>query len=304
MSRRHALFLLIVVALCWGLNWPVGKLLLEDIPPIWVVCLRSAVGTLALLILCLARGRLVVPKREDLPVIGSVGLLHMTLFSVLVSVGLQFVDAGRSVVLAYTTPIWVLPGAYLLLGEKPGKLAALGALVGLCGLMLLFMPGATWHDSRALHGNLLVLVAAGSWALSILYVRAHKWHTPPFELTFWQALLATLVLVPIAYAIEGPPTFAIPGRVILLLAYGGVFGIAIAYWAITTVNKALPSSTTAIGLLMVPIFGILCSWLVLDEQPGLSLLASAALILAGVLLGTLGGKPAATMSATPTARHR
>ncbi len=294
MAPSRIFALLILVALCWGLNWPVGKLLLRDLPPLWAVCLRSAAGTAALLLLCLVRRRLVIPKRADLPVVLSVGVLHMAIFSALVSVGLQFVTAGRSVVLAYTTPIWVLPGAYLLLGERAGWPRVAGALLGIAGLLVLFDPRHfAWHDPRALGGNALVLAAALFWAFSILYIRAHKWVTPPFELTFWQALLATVLLVPVAWAMDGPPPTAVPARALGLLLYGGVFGIAIAYWALTTVNRAVSSSTTSIGLLLVPVFGLACSWLLLGERPDLGLLGAAALILAGVALGTLRRSPAA-----------
>ena len=296
MRPSRVFALLALVALCWGLNWPVGKLLLRDLSPLWAVVLRSAVGTFALLILCLARGRLVVPKRADVPVILSVGVLHMTIFSALVSLGLQFVAAGRSVVLAYTTPIWVLPGAYLMLGESAGWLRIAGALLGLTGLVTLFDPQHfAWHDGRALSGNAMVLAAALFWAMSILYIRAHKWVTPPFELTFWQALVATVLLFPVAYFFEGAPS-AIPPRAIALLLYGGVFGIAIAYWALTTVNRAVPSSTTSIGLLLVPVFGIGCSWLLLGERPDATLVVAATLILGGVALGTLRRTPSAALA--------
>ncbi|WP_211261405.1 DMT family transporter [Pseudonocardia acaciae] len=285
------LALLVLVALCWGLNWPVNKLLLRDLPPLWAVALRSIVGTVALFVLCVLRRRLVMPKRADVPVILSVGVLHMTIFSALVGIGLQFVTAGRSIVLAYTTPLWVLPAAYLLLGERGGWPRVAGALVGLTGLVLLFDPQHFgWHDPLALYGNAMVLAAALFWAMSILYIRAHTWVTPPFELTFWQALVATVLLCPIAYLFEGAPP-AVPSRTSALLLYGGVLGIAVAYWAITTVNRAVPSSTTSIGLLLVPVFGLGCAWLLLGESPDATLLIAAALILGGVALGTVVRAP-------------
>lgn len=48
-----------------------------------------------------------------------------------------------------------------------------------------------------------LLLAALCWAASILYVRSHRWVTPPFELVFWQALLATCLLVPLALILGG-----------------------------------------------------------------------------------------------------
>ncbi|ODU16901.1 MAG: transporter [Variovorax sp. 67-131] len=287
---RAAPWLLGAVALVWGINWPMGKATLAYLPPIWTVALRTAVGALAVFLLCLLTRRLVLPKRGDLPVILSVGVLHMTAFSVLCSLGLTHVSAGRSVVLAYTTPLWVVPGAWLLLGEVPTRRRLLGAGVGLAGLALIFNPlSFDWHDRRAVTGNAAVLLAAFCWAGSILYGRAHRWVTPPFELVFWHALLASGLLLPMAVAIEGVPRIAWSPILVSQLLYGGLLGIALASWAMTTVNRMLPAATTSIGLLGVPVVGIASSSVALQEPLSAALLAALALILGGVVLGTVRG---------------
>ena len=206
LSRRQALALLAVVVLAWGFTWVVSKLLLQYMTPLWAVAARSAVGAAALLLLGLALRRVAWPVRANIPVILSVGLLHMGAFAALVSLGLQHVPAGRSVVLAYTTPLWVIPAARLFLGEPIGPGRRAGLLLGLAGLILIFNPLAfDWSDRAAIFGNALVLLAALCWAANIVYVRAHRWVTPPFELAFWQALLATVVLSAAAWATEGAP---------------------------------------------------------------------------------------------------
>ena len=239
LSRRQALALLAVVVLAWGFTWVVSKLLLQYMTPLWAVAARSAVGTAALLLLGLALRRVAWPVRANIPVILSVGLLHMGAFAALVSLGLQHVPAGRSVVLAYTTPLWVIPAARLFLGEPIGPGRRAGLLLGLAGLILIFNPLAfDWSDRAAIFGNALVLLAALCWAANIVYVRAHRWVTPPFELAFWQALLATVVLSAAAWATEGAPRVIWGADLAWLLGYGGVFGIAVAYWAAVNVNRS------------------------------------------------------------------
>jgi drug/metabolite transporter (DMT)-like permease len=56
-------------------------------------------------------GQFIVPKRGDLPVVFCTSILHLVAFSALVAAGLQFVPAGRAIVLGYTTPLWVAIGA-------------------------------------------------------------------------------------------------------------------------------------------------------------------------------------------------
>lgn len=288
LPRRQALSLLIVVVLAWGLTWIVSKLLLQYMTPIWAVAARSVVGAAALLALGLALRRVAWPVRADIPVILSVGLLHMGAFAALVSLGLQYVPAGRSVVLAYTTPLWVIPAARVFLGEPIGRGRQLGLALGLLGLAVIFNPLAfDWDNREAVFGNGLVLLAALCWAANIVYVRAHRWVTPPFELAFWQALLASGVLAAVAWAAEGAPRVVWHADLAWLLGYGGVFGIAVAYWAAVNVNRSLPAGVTAIGLLGVPVVGLLCSAAMLHEPLTLPLSLGMTFIVGGIAAGVL-----------------
>ncbi|AKP92275.1 DMT family transporter [Achromobacter ruhlandii] len=288
LPRRQALSLLIVVVLAWGFTWIVSKLLLQYMTPLWAVAARSVVGAAALLVLGVALRRVALPVRADIPVILSVGLLHMGAFAALVSLGLQYVPAGRSVVLAYTTPLWVIPAARVFLGEPIGRGRQLGLALGLLGLAVIFNPLAfDWGNHEAVFGNGLVLLAALCWAANIVYVRAHRWVTPPFELAFWQALLASGVLAAVAWAAEGAPRVVWHADLAWLLGYGGVFGIAVAYWAAVNVNRSLPAGVTAIGLLGVPVVGLLCSAAMLHEPLTLPLSLGMAFIVGGIAAGVL-----------------
>ena len=235
------------------------------------------------------RRSLALPKRGDIPVVLNVAMLHMVAFAALVSVGLQFVPAGRSVVLGYTTPLWVMIGARLFLGETLTPMRLIGVAMGMLGIVLLFNPlSFGWHDRPAVIGNLLVLLSSLCWAASILHVRAHKWVSSPFELVPWQALLATCILAPLAVVFEGVPDIDWSTGLLLLLLYGGTAGIALPYWAMQTVNRDLPAITTALALLAVPIVGVICSSIGLGEPIGPTLILAMALIISGIAIGMIG----------------
>ena len=236
-----------------------------------------------------SRQSLNFPKRGDTPVVLNVALLHMVAFAALVSVGLQFVPAGRSVVLGYTTPLWVMVGARVFLGEALTPARLIGVTMGMLGIALLFNPlSFDWRDRLALTGNSLVLLGSLCWAASILHVRAHKWVSTPFELVPWQALLATCILLPLALIFEGVPHIEWSARLILLLVYGGTAGIALPYWAMQTINRDLPAITTALALLAVPIVGVVCSAIGLGEPIGASLILAMVLIISGIAIGMIG----------------
>ena len=117
LPRHVALLLFAVVVLAWGFNWPVTKLIVHSISPLWTATFRSLIAAVVLLGLLWGQGNLIVPRRGDLPVVFGIALPHMVAFSTLVAIGLQFVPAGRAIVLGYTTPLWVVPAARLFLGE-------------------------------------------------------------------------------------------------------------------------------------------------------------------------------------------
>lgn len=288
LSRRAALLLFAVVVVTWGLNWTVTKTLVHSVSPLWTTTIRSAIATVALFALLIARGQLITPRRGDVPVILSIALLHMVAFSALVAFGLQFVPVGRSIVLGYTTPLWVAPAAWLLLGEAMTRARLAGIGLGLAGLVVMFNPLALdWGDTRALLGNGLILLAALCWAVNILYVRAHRWISTPFQLAFWQTLLATLVLFVLALSIDGVPHISWSPGLAGAFLYGGVCGTALAYWAMAMVNRSLPAITTSLGILATPVVGVVTSVVVLGETVDVSLMLAMAMILGGIAIGTI-----------------
>ena len=288
--------------LAWGFTWPINKLLLATVPPLWAVALRTAIGAVALFALALATRRLTPPPRADLPVLLSITLLHMIGFGVLSSVGLELVPAGRSAVLAYTTPLWVAPGASLFLGERLTPRRLVGVIIGLTGLVVLFNPLAfDWTRRAAVLGNAAILAAALLWAASILHIRGHRWRSTPFDLLPWETLLATVILVPLAWLGAGPPAFSWSVPVGAMLLYAGLPGTALAYWAIAMAGRGLPAVTTSLGLLATPVISIVVATLWLGERPSASLLLAVALILGGVALGA--SRSASEASAGVRGRH-
>jgi drug/metabolite transporter (DMT)-like permease len=278
----------------WGFTWPVNKVILATVAPLWAVAIRTAFGALALFVLALATRRLVRPPRADLPVLFSVTFLHMVGFTALSSVGLQLVPAGRSAVLAYTTPLWVVPGASMFLGERLTTQRLIGVVVGLAGLVVLFNPAALdWGQPAVVAGNAAILAAALLWAGAILHIRGHPWRAAPFDLLPWQMLLATAMLVPLAWLVSGPPTFTWTPELASLFVYAGLPGSALAYWASAMAGRRLPAVTMSLGLLATPVVSIVLALLWLGERPGLSLIVAVALILAGVALGTRAERPSA-----------
>jgi len=290
-ERRKGVLLLVTVVLVWGLFWPVNKVVLESLTPLWSLALRSAIAVVALFGVALACGRLVVPPRADLPVLISITLLHIVGFTVLSTWALQILPAGRSAVLAYTTPLWVTPGATLFLREPLTVRRAVGVAIGLLGLFVLFNPlSFDWSDGTVVVANAAILLAALMWAASILHIRGHRWQSTPFALVPWEFLLATVILTSFALVSDGVPVVAWNARLVSMLLFLGIPGTALAYWAIAMASRHLPAVTTSLGLLGTPVVSIIFATLWLQESPSFSLVAAIFLILCGVAIGTTGNR--------------
>jgi drug/metabolite transporter (DMT)-like permease len=286
-AHREGVLFLIAVVLAWGLVWPVNKVILEVLSPLWMMAIRSAIATAALFAIAIALRRCSLPPRADLPVLLSIALLHMVGFAVLAAWGLRLVPTGRSAVLAYTTPLWVIPGAVAFLHERLTARRAVGVAIGLSGLVALFNPLAfDWTDRDAVLGNAAIVVAAMLWAASILHIRGHRWRATPFDLVPWEMLLATAILTPLALALSEPPRIEWDWRLIALLFYAGVPGTALAYWATAVASRNLPAVSTALGLLLTPVVSVVVATIWLGEALTVPLVAAIALILGGIAVGT------------------
>lgn len=279
------LILLGAVILLWGAHWPVMKVGLGHTTPLWYTALRFVSASATMFAAVAVLGRLRLPPRHDWPVVLSVGVLQMLVFGLMIMFALRHVPAGRSAVLAYTTSLWVVPLAVLLLGERVSRLKAMGTVLGLAGILVLFNPlTLDWGDRGVVVGNLLLVGAAVIWALCIIHIRGHRWRASALELAPWQMLLAAVPLIPAALLVEGP----VPGdgtwTFFAIMAYSGPVATGFCFWAIIAVNTRLPASTLATAMLAIPVTGIAASALTLGEALTPSVLIGMATILGGMAL--------------------
>jgi drug/metabolite transporter (DMT)-like permease len=284
-NHRRAYLLLALIIVLWGVNWPIMKAGVAYIPPLWFATARVFLGCLCLFALVAARGGLHLPQRRDAPILFSVGVLQVGGTLACIHFGVSFVEAGRSAILSYTTPLWVTPLAAMVLGERLSLGKAAGLILGLAGVGVLFNPGEfDFLDRDSLIGNGLLLLSAMILAVVIVHVRSHPWRTPALELMPWQMLLGCMVLVVLAASVEGVPDIRWSGTLFAILAYNGPVASAFCFWAIVTVMRSLPATSTALGALGVPVVGVLFSAMLFGETLSLTKVLGLALISGGIVV--------------------
>ena len=118
------------------------------------------------------------PHPPDIPVLISGSLLMMVGFTVCIAFALRIMPAGRSVVLAYTSPLWVYPAARIILGEEFDFIRTAGTLLGVGGIALLVGPWVLdWTGRDVVISASLLLTASMFWGTYIVHMRAHPLRT-------------------------------------------------------------------------------------------------------------------------------
>lgn len=284
LKMRHiALFIFIILS--WGLAWPINKVGLEYMSPLWYTAIRLIIGTVTMMAFVIGIKKFSLPQRKDIPLILIIGFLQISLYILLTNLGLAYLPAGRSSLLAYTTPLWVMPIAIFLFREPINLLKWVGFAFGIIGLVLLLSPWEMkWNDPHILFGSGMLLLASLSWAISIMCARYMHWNKTPLELIPWQLLVGAVPIV--IYAAITEPNVHIAWSsttLILSLVYTGFLVTGLSYWSGVVIGRELPSSVVSLGFLAVPIFSLITSSIFMHESVDLMTSTAVALIMAGLV---------------------
>jgi drug/metabolite transporter (DMT)-like permease len=273
-ARRGAIIALALLSVIWGFNWIVMKSVLVYVGPLTFSAMRYVFGTAVLfLVLVLRRESLApTPWRDTL----LIGLTQTTGFQLLVQIALLTGGAGKTALLAYTMPFWVIPLAWLVLGDRPALRQWLFIGIAALGLVLVLEP---WRGVGSALSALLALAGGMCWAISTVLSKRlfHKATISPLRLTAWQMLYGTIVLVAIASCLHERSTQWSP-ILIGALVYNGVLssGLAWAMWLF--VVQRLPASVAGLASLITPLVGVAFAWVLLGERPDTAESAGIALM--------------------------
>ena len=242
-------------------------------------------GLCLLLVLVLARK----PLRPRYP--GRtllLGLLQTTLFIGLICWALVEGGAGKSAVLAYTMPFWVILLAPFMLGEHLRGAQWLAVSLAFFGLLLIFSP---WHRAPDFMSACIALASGIAWALSVLVAKkipvADRWEL--LSLTGWQMLMGALPLLIVACLVPGRPLeWSWPYAA--ALAYNIVPANALAWALWLFVVSRLSATVSGLASLATPVVGVLCGWWQLGEQPTLAVSAGMFLVLSALALLPLAAR--------------
>jgi drug/metabolite transporter (DMT)-like permease len=284
-ARRAAtgpLVALFFLAMLWGYNWVVMKVAMQYAGPMEFAALRGIFGAVLLFAVLTLLGVSLRPKYVVQTVF--LGIFQTTGFVGLISWALSVGEAGKSAVLGYTMPFWVIVFGWPFLPDRlrGWQWPAAGlVLVGLVFVLELWQSGATSQSS------LLALGAGVSWAVSVILFKRIPIHGRDdlLSVTAWQMVFGMIPLVIVALVV---PERAIEWNAafIAALVYNGIGGMAIATFLWLYILQRLPATISGLNSLAVPIVGVIAAWIQLGERPTFTETVGMVLILAGLALLT------------------
>jgi drug/metabolite transporter (DMT)-like permease len=202
---------------------------------------------------------------------------------------LEYTSVASSTALVTTNLLWIAIASFVLSGEKPGRLMAIGMVVSLCGSTMIF-----WSDNRIsapgsnpLLGNALAIV--GSWCFSAYLLIGRRLRADlPLAAYVWLAYGAAALFLLIACLGAGIPLAGYSGAAYLLalgLALGPqLLGHTAYNWSLRHVSPTF----VAVVTLGEPVGSAALAWLFFGESFALLQGIGFAALLAGIYLAACG----------------
>ena len=286
-----------VLALVWGVNWPVLKLGVTEIAPLTFRALTLPVAALGLLAIAKASGDSIRVPRALWTRVALLGVANITGWNGLLLFGVQQLPAGRSAIIAFTMPMWSVLFSLALLNEPLSRRKVAGLALGMLGMGVLLGDDIR-HIQRTPTAALLVLAAAVAWALGTVLLRKWKPPLPQNTLTGWMMLVGWLPLAVIAPFFDDG-TFHSPSAAgWFALVYNMFLAGTLAHWAWYSLARTLPVAISSMSSLPVPIVGVFSGMLLLGERPGAGEWIALALVVAA-MVAVLGVKKPAAIAPPP-----
>jgi drug/metabolite transporter (DMT)-like permease len=289
-ATLSSLCALVVLGAIWGGSFVFIKLGLESFDPATIVAMRLGGGALVLYLALRYQGHQLPTTLRIWRDLALVGVLGMVLPFFLITWGEQHISSGLAAILVATTPLFTLLLALLLTqDERLGMVPALGVLLGFAGVAVAVDVLELDSASAGARGQLAVLGAALCYSFAALFGRRAFRGMPALVPATGTMIGGSVVIVPLALLLDGPPTLAPTGMALLgvlaLTLLSTAFAYILYYWVLARIG----SSRTTMVTYLVPIFALLLGWLLLNEQIGLHTLLGLLLVLSGVMLanGTL-----------------
>lgn len=290
------IFLVIFMYAAWSSIFSLGKMALENSPPLFLTGFRMVFAGILLLswIFIKNRSSLKIGKKQILPLL-ALAVFSIYLTNILEFWGLQHLSAAKTCFIYGLSPFFAAIFSYIHFGEKMNRRKLLGMLIGFAGFVpvLMLQTGSenlltafsvfSWPELAimgaalfSIYGWVLLRIVVKNQTLSPLYANGYSMliggtlaFVHSFFIDNWNPIpIAEGKLVPFIYGI------ALMTLISNILCYN-LYGFML--------RKYTATFLSFVGLLS-PIFASLNSWILLGETPSWVILLSTAVVSLGLFI--------------------
>jgi drug/metabolite transporter (DMT)-like permease len=287
MTRRNWLMLGAGAAV-WGASYMFIKVALEDFSEGAIVCIRTALGAAVLLALA-ARWGALAPLRGRWRWLVVLSLVQVVAPFLLITFGENHVNSQLTGILVSGAPIFT---ALLAIGfdhaERSSGWGAVGIVVGMLGVILLFGLDLSGSGDQ-IFGGLMIVLASFGYAVGAMLVKHRLPGAPPVGLAGANMALSALFTLPLCLTTlpDHAPSLKATGALVVL----GAGGTGIAFlWFYTLIAEVGPKRASIIAYI-APGFSVVYGVVLLGEAFSLAAVAGLALILVGSWLAVQSRLP-------------
>ena len=273
----------VLITFIWGVNFSVIKLGLLSLNPFMLTGFRFMLCALPLVFFI---------KKPDIKMsyIVSYGLIFGVGLWGMVTLGIYFgISAGMASLILQSSVFFTIILGAIILNEKLDKSKKIGFIFALFGLALII---SVTDGSVTIVGVILVLI--GSISLSVANILVKKSGVKEmFSFIIWSSLFSPIPLFILAYLTQGSIVYV---NFFKHLDYMAIFSILfqvypttlIGYWVWNSLLRKYPVSSVAPLALLVPIFGLLGSFLIFNEEIGSLKVLACIFIMLGLVVNVFG----------------
>jgi O-acetylserine/cysteine efflux transporter len=271
-----------ITAAIWGFNFVVLKVALVDIPPILLTALRFSFACLPVLFLPKPVGM----AFRHMLVVGLTSFLGQYIF-LFVALKLGMPAGLSSVTLQLQVFITILL-SIVLLGERPKQQQIIGGVVALVGLATIASTVGQGTSIPAI-AMLFIVLSASTWAVGNFTVKSAGPHAGFGTLSgvAWTSLVPILPAFALSYVFEGPEQWLHSWHIIRPVSIAALgFTVVFSTWLGFAIwGKLLSTYTASVAApfaLLVPVFGGVSAYLLLDETLTPLRMVGSAMIFVGL----------------------
>ncbi len=289
---------LILLSVIWGASFLSIRIALDEIPVMTAVAHRVFWAALALWAF-VAIKRLEIPRNPMIWMSFLVmGVLNNVIPFTLMAWGQLYIETGLTSILNAATALFgVIVAAFIFSDERLTANRAVGVLLGFCGVTIAIgIENLAQFDLRSM-AQLAVILGTVSYAFAGAWARKQLSHLPPQIAAAGMLTGSSLIMLPVAFWIDGSPSLALEPRTIAAVSYYAIIATAGAYLLYYRVLAMAGSGNLMLCTLLVAPVAIILGAVILGETlntrafAGFAILAIGLVILDGRILTVLRKSP-------------